>query len=306
VTTGAAATRVPPPLGALAFRALDAVYTARNRVERNAYRLLRQVTTPSTSNYDRLGAAARWIDVCAPSVMARIQRAIHRVDLLPFLFDRVEPLGFGKGSTCVVLRGRPDRVLKILRRSLGKDPPALSAMVGEMRADYETLCRWYVGVPGLLPETSYLVLHSPLRGVAAAACVQTLIEPPMRDLLSDYQDQELADLMARFPEFGARVREFARATGRMWREEHRFLDLIGSGNVVVVWGPSGPDLRVIDLGIMDLEGKRRSAPRVFAQATRILERLESLAREGPDRLGAATKSDALRRHSGRGLGPARP
>jgi hypothetical protein len=282
VTPGSAATRVAPSLGVLAtgaFLALDAVYTARNRAERNAFRLLRQVAAPSTSKYDRVGAAARWLDVCAPSVMAGIHRAIHRVDRLPFLCEGVEPFAFGKGSTCVVLHGRPSRVLKILRRSLGKDPPALSALVGEMRADYETLCRWYAGVPGLLPETSYLVLHSPLCGAAAAACVQTLIEPPMRDLLSDYQDQELADLMARFPGFGARVREFARATRRMWHDERRFLDLIGSGNVVVVWSPSGPDLRVIDLGIMDLEGKRRSAPRVFAQATRILERLESLARE---------------------------
>jgi hypothetical protein len=280
VTPGGREGRVTSSLDAVtrtAYRALDAVYTARSRKEESGYRLLRQIAHPSTSEYDRLGAAARWIDVCAPIVITRLHRAIHRVDRLPFEADGVEPLAFGKGSTCVLLRGRSNRVLKILRNSLGQDLPVLTRMVREMRADYETLRVRYARVPGLLPETTHLVLHSPLRGAAAAARIQPLIEPPMRDLLSDFSDAELADVMRRFPLFGAQVVEFARATGRLWEEEHRFLDLIGHGNVVVVSSPSGPDLRVIDLGIMDLEAKRRSAPQVFARGMQILERLKSLA-----------------------------
>ena len=267
---------VPSFVAQLCF-ALDAIHTAQHRPARSACALFVQAFRYSTSKYDRVGALAQWAEVTAPSLMRRVHRRLQRVDRLSLRCEALTSLAFGKGSSCFVVDSAPPLVLKVLRRSLGKDPSTLAKLARGLRDDYQTLERWYADVPGLFPRTMHLVLHSPLRGVGAAARVQPFVRGPTRDLLREFTDAELASLMSRTPRLGERIRSFAAATRRAWDEEDRFLDMIGDDNVLLVEGPSGPDLCVIDFGIWDLKDKRRKAPKVYAEAARIVERLERLA-----------------------------
>ena len=212
--------------------------------------------------------------------MRRVRRHLHRVDRLSLRVEGVTPLAFGKGSSCFVLEGAPPLVLKVLRRSLGRDALTLTKLAKGLRDDYQTLERWYADVPGVFPPTTHLVLHSPLRGVGAAARIQPFVRGPTKDLLRDFTDEELVGLMSRTPGLRERIRSFAAATRRAWDEEDRFLDMIGDNNLMLVERSSGPDLCVVDLGIMALEEKRRRAPKIYAHAARIVERLERLAARG--------------------------
>lgn len=269
-----------PSLHTQFYRALDAVQTAQHRPTRSATALLVEACRRSTSRYDRVGALAQWAEVAAPSLMRRVRRHLHCVERLSLRVEGVTPLAFGKGSSCFVLEGAPPLVLKVLRRSLGRDALTLTKLAKELRDDYQTLERWYADVPGIFPPTTHLVLHSPLRGVGAAARVQPLVRGPTKDLLRDFTDVELASLLSRAPGLRERIRSFAAATRRAWDEEDRFLDMIGDNNLMLVERASGPDLCVVDLGIMALEEKRRRAPQVYAHAARIVERLERLAARG--------------------------
>ena len=260
-----------------ALRALDAVYTARTRPYKSGVDLLREVTDPRTPRYDRLGAAVQWMDARLPRLVRRLAGAIQRAERLPFRVEQVEPFAFGRGSTCVIMHGRPPRVLKVFRGSLGQDAARVVGMARQLKADYETLRRWYADVPDLVVHTTHVVLHSPLRGTTAAARIQPLLPASARDLLGPSSHAELVDVVRRESRLRVDFCAFVRATRVAWERENRVLDLVGEKNVVVLDGASGPALRVVDLGIMDLDAKRREAPRVYDRAAATLERLERVA-----------------------------
>lgn len=252
------------------------MYTAPTRPLKTTEAYLWEALVPRTSNFDRVGALVRYLTIVAPRWMARLQRRLEQPDELPLRTSNVTPFAFGKGSSCVSLEGTP-RILKIFRASLGQDVRSLVAMARQLEDDYDTLRRWYAEVPDLFPHTVHVVLRSPLRGVPAAARIQERVWGPSRDLLLDFRDDDLVDLLRSSPSFGGSFRAFAAATRRAWDDDGRFLDMIGPDNVIVVQPTVEPQLRVIDFGIMDVEEKRLKVPRIFRQAAGIVKRLEGIA-----------------------------
>jgi hypothetical protein len=255
---------------------LDAIYTASARANQPAGAFLRDALKPRASKFDRVGSFTRYLTARLPDGKAWVNRHLHRVDELPLRAPVLQPLGYGSRSSCVLLGGSPPRVLKFLRSSLGHDAESLSRMSRLERDYYETLLRWYGDIPRLIPHTTHLVLHAPLRGVPVAAQVQELIFGKYRDL-QGHTDAELAERLERHDGLRHSFLRFVAATRRAWDEEGLSVDLAGVNNVVLLETPSGPELRIADLGIWHLAEQSRRRPRVYARGLRVLERLERIA-----------------------------
>lgn len=258
------------------YGALDAFYTAPTREDRPAAEFLREALRRA-SNFERVGSLTRWLEAHAPGWVRRLRSAVERLEGIPFRLEGAWPLGYGTRSTCIRLGGDPPRVLKFYRPSLGHDVAAIHRVARAERDSYETLGRWYAGIPHLLPHTIHLIIASPIRGAPAAAQIQELVDPDARDLLGDHSDEDLLALLRRHDAFRRHFRIFVEGTRRAWDEEGRFLDMVGRWNVLLIDGPEGPELRVADFGIWNLEYQRSIRPDLWERAAQAVARIERLA-----------------------------
>jgi len=252
------------------------VYTAPTRERQAPDEFLREAMDAGSSNFDRVGAIACYLSARAPRAMALLRRTLERVDELPLRVTRTRPLAYGTEASCVLLGGTPLRVLKFLRGSLGRDLDSILHLSRVQREDYEALRSWYRDIPRLLPTTIHVVLKSPMRGAPAAAQIQDLIVGDTRDLLNDHDDDQLIDLLECHAELRTHFRSFVEATRAAWDRNGRFLDIVGRNNLLLLPLPTGPELRLADFGIWDLEQKRRDRPDLYERALETLARIERI------------------------------
>jgi hypothetical protein len=129
------------------------------------------------SGYERVRGLVRAAACAVPGGAEHIRRALLKPEALPF-DATAEPIAFGSGSTVFRLghsQGAAPRVLKVYRRTLGQPPDALQQLARQFRAKYATMLRWYGRADFVVP-TYFIILHSPLRGYAAVACVQPYLD----------------------------------------------------------------------------------------------------------------------------------
>ncbi len=258
------------------YRAYDAVYTARTRPEKGTRDSFQEILGPGSHSFDRVGALTRYVWSKAPGVMEHIHQLLHCPHRMPLLASATGPFAFGREASCIVLHGTP-KVLKVHRGSLGQDVPNLVRIAKRLEAEYETLLRWYAPVPALLPHTMHLVMCVPLRGVRGVVRIQDLVPEPSRDLLMDFSDDDLVELMGQNPRLSRDFSAFVGATMNAWDRERQFLDLVGANNLVLVHHATEPEMRVVDLGVVDLARRRRTAPHYVRRASEVLARLERVA-----------------------------
>ena len=259
----------------LVYRPLDAALTSALR-PRSTLAALRGLARRRASHYERIGHLAR---LCTPgeTLETRLQRALLDSAHLPFGAARVELLGYGSGTTVFRLHAAPGsplaatpRVLKVYRRSLGCRTERLLHLTRRYRQRYASLREWF---GELVLPAEFVVLHGPLRGRPAVACIQELLPQANLDLLgrSDAQVLELLhtrrDLARQFERFVRRALE--------WRARGFFPDLVGAGNLRVLELPAGDQLRLIDYGAFDLRTASARIPRAALEA--IAARLGALA-----------------------------
>ena len=232
---------------ALSF--LDAVETAPLRPEQRFGTLLRSLWRRG-SNYDRAGSAVRLVDALIPGAAQRASRLLRRTRHLPVRLlgtqdDPVEVVGYGAGATVYALgEGPRRRVLKVYRRSLGRDAGTLLDVAAHYRAQHRTIEGWYADLPELLPRTEFLVLHGPLCGLRAACSVQDFLPAPRTDL---FEQLSLGPIPAAAQQ---EVRRFAERTLELWRDRGQCIDILGRDNVVLC--EPGPRRHLIDSGILRL------------------------------------------------------
>jgi len=256
----------------IALRFLDAVTTAPLRPRRRLGALLKAVWSPRSSNYDRAGSAMQLIDSVVPGAARSASRILRRTERLPFRSPdgealggekrgglKLELAGYGTGATVYALgRGSGRRALKVYRRSLARPPAGLLEVAAEYRVQYERIRAWYAGLPHLVPATEFLVLHGPILGLRAACGMQDWIVEDRVDLfekLDDYaRDGARNGTLDQAGELGRELRRFASRTLELWASEGLCIDLLGQDNIVIANEESGPRLRLLDTGILRLEG----------------------------------------------------
>jgi len=223
------------------------------------------------SNYERVGVLVRQA-ARTPALEARLARALLDTAHLS-LRGRVELLAYGSGTTVFRLEperpGAAARVLKIYRRTIGRDAHGLARIARRHRERHLHLRQRF---GALVHPAEFLVLHGPLRGQPAVACTQEFLPGRLLDPLALGPD-ELAGYLASRPALARALGEFARRA-LAWRARGLFPDLLGQGNLVVAERPEGARLLLIDYGVFDL---RALAPGPRARLDALAQRLHDLA-----------------------------
>jgi peptidoglycan/xylan/chitin deacetylase (PgdA/CDA1 family) len=257
----------------LLLRSLDAALTARLRAPRGFLSSLRDMGKPRSSHYDRIGGVVQLAVGRAPALAQRLERTLLEPARLPVRDARLELAGFGTGATVFRLESglasSSPQALKIYRRTLGRSPEHLVGAARRYQARYLRLREDFGEV--VLPA-SFLVLHAPLRGVPAVACLQPWLGGRVQDLLALEDGALLALLRQHALEacFAAFVRR-----ALAWRREGSFPDLAGRGNLVVVEEQGRTRLRLIDYGIFHPVDAPAS-PNARIELETLAGRLESL------------------------------
>ncbi len=265
-----------PPPGRLLYKALDAVMTASLRPRRPAGECLRGLLSPRSPRSTRVASLVQLVDAMLPGAASAASRRLLRPGRLPFAAE-AELLASGSGSTVLLLRADPPSlVVKAYRRTVGSGPDELARLALGYRGKFETVSSWYREDGRLVVPGSFLVLHGPLLARPAVACVQPYLEGEKRDLFEDFDDSELARLIASGDRLGRQIRFFARRTLEVRAACGLCVDLLGAGNVTVTGVGESRALRLIDYGIFDLGAVKDRSPAVSARIERRLGRLESL------------------------------
>ncbi len=256
------------------YRPLDAVLTAAERPRSGLRGALRALAPGRRPHYERLRGLVQLATLPLPALERALRRALLDTTRLPLRVEGLELAGHGSAATVFRLDApgvTPPHVLKLYRWTLGLPGPLLAQMARRHRARYEQLCAWF---GAHVQRTHFLVLHGPLRGLAAAACLQERAEGAT-DLLA-LSDGEILRLVRARPGLSAEFAGFARRVLGV-RAQGFFPDLIGPGNLLLLADGAEPRLRLIDYGLFDLRTGTAHLPLdALDAATR---RFEALAAE---------------------------
>ena len=262
------------------YRGLDAALTASTRPRSRIGTSLRRLLGPG-SNFERTAALVELVDRVVPGTAKFVTRSLHRSDRLPFGPGLgAELLAFGSGATVYRLfraeGPSPGRVLKVYRRSLGLSSAGQRAIAQEFAIRTRQLEDWYHELPELIPACSFFVLHGPLLGKAAAACIQIALPAVEIDLLADHDDEALTRRFQQEPLLRHDFVIFALRSLELWREHGACPDLLGHCNLTVRSTPQGERLCLLEPGILWKE-RLRERPDSLAAMDRALNRLRRWA-----------------------------
>jgi hypothetical protein len=234
----------------------------------------------SRSNYEHIRAAIGAASRLSPAAIQRLRGALMTSLFLPFLDGEAELLGFGSAATVFLLRpaesgtGAPALVLKVFRKTLGRRVDHAVELVSGIRARHDAVAADYHDCSLVVPA-HFVVLHGPVLGRAAGACIQPYVEGEKRDFVALLGDERLPGLIRDSAPLRSQFRTFAERTLGLAAREHRCIDLVGGGNLFLVEGRGAPRLQLIDSGLHDFRLLQHKSPWLLGRAR---ERLTQLGR----------------------------
>ena len=242
------------------YKSLDAVMTARIRRHQSRWENLKGILGLGHSRYNRVSAAVGLLDSLLPGSARRASELLIRTHKLPFSSPSVELLGSGSGATVFLLPTAADRfVLKAYRRTIGQGSDALLELAKEFRWKYETVSSWYSDSHDIVARASFVILHSPLLGQPAVACVQRYVDAEKHDFFRDFNADELLGLMDQSGVLREQFVSFARATLRKYEADRLCPDLLGDENLLLVGTGHSVRLKLIDYGILEVAHLKKDA-----------------------------------------------
>lgn len=244
---------------------LDAALTAPLRPQRRALEHLRIVLDTKSRKFDKVPAAINFFNSILPGASDRVFQLLCRSSRLPFKFQRFLLLNYGSGSTVFLLECHNQRkVLKILRRSLGKKLEELYALADEFRESHRTAVSWYNREFTMIPPAEFLILNGPILGSGVAAIVQPFIEGAKTDLLNDYSIDQTLALLDKNKDLRQQFLYFADTTLDHFYRGQRCLDFLGKANLLLVRNNGCLNLVIVDTGIFQLEDFKQAFPQKYA------------------------------------------
>lgn len=245
----------------LALRALEGVMIAPLVPRRPVREVLRDFTRRGVTNRMRVANLVGLLDRLIPGLAGRLSAALYRRHNLPLQGARLELIGYGTGATVFLLRGGPEtKVLKIYRRSLGRDRAGLLRVAKAYRAKYELIRDWYGEEHRFVLPTDFLIAIGPLLGRPVALCLQEYVPGEMSDFFAEHTDDELVQMLRADTSLRAEFKHFVERTQQIYREHGMCFDFVGSQNLVLLETPSGWRLAIIDTGIVDVAWTRAHRP----------------------------------------------
>ncbi len=261
------------------YKGLNGVMIAPLQPKQQFLAQLRSTVSPRSSHYERVGSLVNLVDTVFPGTARRASNFLCRPTYLPFAAVRVRLLCYGSGSTVFLLERKNGlEVLKIYRKSLGKDPQELLKIANIYRRKYETISSWYGGPWSPVLRTDILILRGPLLNRPAVGCLQPYMAGKKKDFFRDFSNDELVSLMQENNALRAQFVFFAKRTIHIYATESLCVDLLGAGNLIVITNGNTVGLLLIDYGIFDFKSAEIPSP-TFARIASYISRLKSLLEE---------------------------
>lgn len=167
----------------------------------------------------------------------------------PDLYEFKERVGYGYWSEAYLLEPKRDDlpilVYKVEYPATKKRTEELIATTKRYRQEYEFLKDAYKDMPGLIPETQYMIVKSPRSGKPAIGALQTFVGTGAFDLLYRKNEQRVKELLRSDPKFKKQFEDFSRITLEL-AKSNSAPDLAGRDNVFVVKTGETHAIRVVD------------------------------------------------------------
>lgn len=256
------------------LKMLDAVVTATLRPHRSTLDSMRSALKPRLPHYDRVASAANVFAGLCPSISRRTFKYLIRSRQLPFHQCGIELMNYGSGSTVFLMTiGVEQLVLKVYRRSLGRNRLGLMTLAHEYKSNYQMVSSWY---QDLVPPSQILILNGPLLGRPALGLVQPYLNGEKKDLFRDFLPNDLISLMKANPHLSQQIQFFAKQTLYCYQKLNVCLDFLGRENVMVLKNQGTFSLHIIDTGYFAMEAFRREKPEKQAQFEEYILKLKRL------------------------------
>ena len=270
-TTQASVSRV------LVSRTLDLLITTRLVPKQGAVAHLRRMLDARVRKRDRLVSMISLGDAVIPGMTSYLSSALCNTRNIPVNAVSTELIGYGSGTTVFLIRTLGSSiVLKVVRRSLGKQLGDLIMLAREFRAKHDFVSSLYGKDSGIILPAHFLVLRSPVAQTCAAAIIQPYMGSSTKDLFKDFSDQDIVSLLQRHDRFRRQFVLFCEKTISLYSEHSQILDLIGSKNVMLVNHKHDPGIVVIDYGMFDVAATARRYPKVHLQLKGVIDRMQSM------------------------------
>lgn len=259
----------------VALRFFDSMLTSAVRSgEERPWAHLRSVFARRTRHFDRPAAALSFLNALLPGTRDFWLRLVLRVSRLPLRGGPPTPLAHGNGTTVYAFDAPSGRfVYKVQRDSLGLPLPALRAFAEDRLRKFRGVLRHYGPVAEVFPPSHFLIAHGPLLNAAAVVTLQPMISGPTRDLLDDFDDEQLERLLESQPRLRRQVAAFAARTIVAWEGGARWIVDLGRNNLLLVGAPH--DLRLIYLDAEMLEVSELEASPRAPMYDAIVDRMRS-------------------------------
>lgn len=261
----------------LLLQALEGVLIAPLVPRRRLREVLPDFTRRGVPNRMRVAYLFELLDRVIPGLARRLSAALYKKHRLPLRGSRLELIGYGTGATVFLLRGGPEkRVLKIYRRSLGRNQRGLLEVANAYRAKYELIRDWYGEQHPFVLPSDFLIANGPLLGRPVALCLQEYIPGKKSDFFADHTDEQLLQMMREDTALRAEFKHFVERTKQIYAERGMCFDFLGHENLVLLEAPAGHRLAIIDTGIVDVTQARAARPAWMAKFDALMARMSGL------------------------------
>ncbi len=270
-TTHASKSRVLVP------KVLDLLITTPLVPKQRAMDHLRCMLDDRIRKRDRLVSLISLGDALIPGMTSSLSSMLRNTRSIPLSAVSTEFIGYGSGTTVFLIRTADSSiVLKVVRRSLGKQLGDLIKLAREFREKYDVVSSLYGKDSGIILPAQFLVLTSPVAQTRAAAIVQPYMGSNTKDLFKDFSDEDLVLLLKHHDHLRRQFVSFCERTISIYSDHNQILDLIGPKNVMVVNHKHDPKMVVIDYGMFDVAATASRHPKVHLRLKEVIERMKSI------------------------------
>ncbi len=229
------------------------------------------------SSYKRAISMVNLINGVIPGIADKLAHWMYSNNRLPWAPVDIELIAAGSGAAVFRLKWKHgDKVLRIYRKSLGKSSRGLLSIAKYYKRNYEMVLAWYGNSLELMLPMEFLVMQGlPLIGPVAAS-LQPYVHGQKQDLFRDFSDDELLRLLQENNYLRDQFIFFAQQTIQQWTERRLCYDLLGRENIMLAKEGTNLRLRIVDVGIFNLETLASERPETMSQLEQRMNRLSSL------------------------------
>lgn len=205
--------------------------------------------------YQKMTSLIRIIGEFTPSILSdKILEFLNKQDLsqLPFDPDKLnfkDEIGKGGEHKVFLLESTsadsPSYVLKINCQNHGSLEKIQKKAV-DFKNEYEEISQKYKSIPGIVPSELTTIIANPRNGKPIMATVQKYFGQEIKDLINDFNKEELIDLLINDPELLEDFHKFYEIMKNEYTKKGITIDLLGDKNLSIVSFDSKRSLLILD------------------------------------------------------------